>query len=200
MDDSVTDKFTEIFPFLLALVLQGIVFLAINIGIDYWRTVYYKGIDGNENRMIERLQLDEKEDVLEHQTFTTNVWNNSLQRDQNGNEYPIQANTLMKVYKNGVAAVNRNTFCVQKGEVFGLLGPNGAGKTSTFNIMTMALRRSGGNARLFNQDIDGLKIDGNDVTLGMCPQENSLWGDLTVEQSLNQIGNIVGLEQSEIDF
>jgi len=45
----------------------------------------------------------------------------------------------MKVYGNGVAAVNKNSFCVKKGEVLGLLGPNGAGKTSTFNIMTLAL-------------------------------------------------------------
>lgn len=56
----------------------------------------------------------------------------------------------MKVYKNGVAAVNKNTFCVKKGEVFGLLGPNGAGKTSTFNIMTMALRKSAGGVKLYN--------------------------------------------------
>jgi ABC-type multidrug transport system ATPase subunit len=56
----------------------------------------------------------------------------------------------MKVYKNGVAAVNKNTFTIRKGEVFGLLGPNGAGKTSTFNIMTMAIKKSGGQARLFN--------------------------------------------------
>ena len=65
----------------------------------------------------------------------------------------------MKVYKNGVAAVNKNTFCVRKGEVFGLLGPNGAGKTSTFNIMTMALKRSDGDARLFNMSLDDLKIN-----------------------------------------
>jgi len=91
----------------------------------------------------------------------------------------------MKVYKNGVAAVNKNTFCVKKGEVFGLLGPNGAGKTSTFNIMTMALRKSAGDARLFDTSIDNLKIDGKEITMGMCPQENSIWDHLTVDQSLN---------------
>ena len=66
----------------------------------------------------------------------------------------------MKVYHNGVAGVNRNTFCVKKGEVFGLLGPNGAGKTTTFNILSMALKRSGGDVRLFNTEIDNLKING----------------------------------------
>ena len=62
----------------------------------------------------------------------------------------------MKVYKNGVAAVNKNTFCIRKGEVFGLLGPNGAGKTSMFNIMTMAIKKSGGEARLFKQSLDNI--------------------------------------------
>ena len=46
---------------------------------------------------------------------------------------------MKKVYGDGVAAVNNNTFCVKKGEVFGLLGPNGAGKSTMFNIMTMDL-------------------------------------------------------------
>ena len=81
----------------------------------------------------------------------------------------------MKVYKIGVAAVNKNTFCVRKGEVFGLLGPNGAGKTSTFNIMTMALKRSGGDARLFNMSLNDLKINDENITMGMCPQANSIW-------------------------
>lgn len=81
----------------------------------------------------------------------------------------------MKVYKNGVAAVNKNTFAIRKGEVFGLLGPNGAGKTSTFNIMTLAIKKSGGEARLFNQSLDNVKIDGKKVTMGMCPQGNSIW-------------------------
>jgi ABC-2 type transport system ATP-binding protein len=55
---------------------------------------------------------------------------------------------LIKVYKNGHKAVDNNTFCVKKGEVLGLLGPNGAGKSSTFNIMTLAMKRSGGNCKI----------------------------------------------------
>ena len=56
----------------------------------------------------------------------------------------LQIKNLMKVYKDGVAAVNDNTFCVGKGEVFGLLGPNGAGKSTMFNIMSMDLKRTSG--------------------------------------------------------
>ena len=66
----------------------------------------------------------------------------------------IQANQLRKVYKDGVAAVNKNTFCVRKGEVFGLLGPNGAGKSTMFNMMTMDLKRSDGEVKLLGRDLD----------------------------------------------
>jgi len=66
----------------------------------------------------------------------------------------IQANQLSKVYGDGVAAVNKNTFCVRKGEVFGLLGPNGAGKSTMFNMMTMDLIRSDGEIKILGRNID----------------------------------------------
>lgn len=60
-------------------------------------------------------------------------------------EYLIEAKDLSKVYRGSqgqVPAVVSNNFSVGKGEIFGLLGPNGAGKTSTFNILTLGLKRS----------------------------------------------------------
>jgi len=74
--------------------------------------------------------------VLDHREYAYRKWAEE--------EYLIESKELLKVYKDGVAAVNLNTFCVKKGEVFGLLGPNGAGKSTMFNIMTMDLKRSGG--------------------------------------------------------
>ena len=66
----------------------------------------------------------------------------------------IWSKNLKKVYGNGIAAVNDNTFAVKRGEVFGLLGPNGAGKSSMFNIMTMDLKRSDGEVPIMNTDLD----------------------------------------------
>ena len=62
------------------------------------------------------------------------------------------------MYPDGVAAVNDNSFCVKRGEVFGLLGPNGAGKSTMFNIMTMDLRRTSGDMRISNYNLDNLNI------------------------------------------
>ena len=109
----------------------------------------------------------------------------------------------MKVYNTstgGIAAVNQNTFAVAKGEVFGLLGPNGAGKSSTFNILTMNMQRSSGEAKIYQTAIDQVSPGGQSITMGMVPQHNTIWQYLTVDQTLQYIGEVKGLSQSEIDF
>lgn len=73
------------------------------------------------------------------------------------------------MYGDGVAAVNDNTFCVRKGEVFGLLGPNGAGKSTMFNIMTMDLKRTSGSVKILNKDLDHLSVVDSGNKMGMCP-------------------------------
>ncbi|MEL9970635.1 MAG: ATP-binding cassette domain-containing protein [Metallosphaera sp.] len=49
--------------------------------------------------------------------------------------YSIETQNLTKKYGDFVA-VDRISFQVEKGEIFGLLGPNGAGKTTTIKMLT----------------------------------------------------------------
>jgi ATP-binding cassette subfamily A (ABC1) protein 3 len=104
------------------------------------------------------------------------------------------------VYGNGVAAVNKNTFCVKKGEVFALLGPNGAGKSSMFNIMTLDLKRSSGEVQVLNTELDNIDVGSQGYMMGMCPQFNTIWSCLSVDQSISFIGEIKGLSAEDIEF
>src|SRR6185369_6209902 len=50
-------------------------------------------------------------------------------------------------------AVDRISFDVRQGEVFGFLGANGAGKTTAIRMLTGLLTPSGGSARVAGHDV-----------------------------------------------
>ena len=54
-------------------------------------------------------------------------------------------------------AVNRVSFQVQKGEIFGLIGPNGSGKTTIFNLINHYFPLTAGDIRFKDRSIKDLK-------------------------------------------
>jgi len=95
----------------------------------------------------------------------------------------VEVENLVKQF-NGLTAVNKISFQVQKGEFFGLLGPNGAGKTTTIRMLYGFSPPSEGNLKIFGQDItsDWRQIK---AKIGVCQQDNTLDPDLSVEQNLH---------------
>lgn len=134
---------------------------------------------------------------MDHRNFAKSVWES---REQSGRKFLIRGNELRKVYRDGVAAVNNNTFCVEQGQVFGLLGPNGAGKSSMFNIMTMDLQRTSGDVKIFEDHIDQINLNVQGRFMGMCPQDNTIWDTITVDQSLEFMGHLKGLSPADMEF
>ena len=80
-------------------------------------------------------------------------------------------------------AVDKISFSVKAGEIFGLLGPNGAGKTTTIKMLTTLLPPTGGNATVAGFDI---KEGQNDVrkNIGIVFQDPSLDDELTGRENL----------------
>jgi branched-chain amino acid transport system ATP-binding protein len=59
----------------------------------------------------------------------------------------------------GFVAIDDVSFEVQQGEILGLIGPNGSGKSTMFNLISGALKPSGGSFKFDNKDITGLAPD-----------------------------------------
>ncbi|MCS7102446.1 MAG: ATP-binding cassette domain-containing protein, partial [Candidatus Korarchaeum sp.] len=57
----------------------------------------------------------------------------------------------------GLVAVDKVTFGVKEGEIFGIIGPNGAGKTTLFNVLTGFYRPERGRVIFRGMDITGKK-------------------------------------------
>ena len=89
----------------------------------------------------------------------------------------------------GFIAVNRVSFEVPQGEIFGFLGPNGAGKSTTIRMLCGILAPSGGSGTVAGFDIltQAEKIKSH---IGYMSQKFSLYEDLTVEENIDFYGGI----------
>ena len=89
-------------------------------------------------------------------------------------------------------AVDRVTFDVEAGRIFGFLGPNGAGKTTTIRMLIGLLVPTSGEGH-----VDGLDIrtesEAIKLRIGYMSQLFSLYGDLTVDENIRFFAGLYGV-------
>ncbi len=89
---------------------------------------------------------------------------------------------------------------VRRGEVVALLGPAGAGKTTAMRVLTgesLASNASdpdGLSGRVF---LDGIVREARPGFTGYCPQQDSLWPDLSVDAHLHLFAGLRGVPAAE---
>ena len=107
----------------------------------------------------------------------------------------IRVDGLVKTF-DGFTAVDRISFAVAEGELFGLLGPNGAGKTTTINMLATLLRPSAGTATVSGFDV-ARDRDAVRKSIGVVFQEPALDGRLTGRENLEFHTMMYGLGRAE---
>ena len=107
----------------------------------------------------------------------------------------IEVKDLVKLY-GGRRAVDRLSFTVEDGQIFGLLGPNGAGKSTTMNIMPGYLAATEGDVLIEGHSILN-EPEAAKACLGYLPELPPLYTDMTVGEYLRFCAELKKLPKND---
>lgn len=105
----------------------------------------------------------------------------------------LRIDGLSKTYGGDKAALDRVSFSVGAGEIFGFIGPNGAGKSTTMRILMGVLEPTSGSITWKGRPID------RDVrrTFGYMPEERGLYQKMKVREQIRWFGRLYGLSAED---
>jgi len=103
---------------------------------------------------------------------------------------------VTKSYQNTIA-LDRISFEIEEGEVFGYIGPNGAGKTTTIKILVGLIGDFKGSVHVGKFRMPGEKQDASRL-LGYMPQDVAFQEWRTFEETLMTFGLLSGLKKGEL--
>jgi len=109
----------------------------------------------------------------------------------------IEVNDLVFHYGDRTA-LDKISFSVERGEIFGLLGPNGGGKTTLFRILSTLLSPDAGSAKVAGFDVSEQPLDVR-KSIGVVFQNQSLDRRLTALENLIHQGHLYGLRGAALD-
>jgi ABC-2 type transport system ATP-binding protein len=106
----------------------------------------------------------------------------------------LEARALERSYGN-VRAVRGVDLRVERGQLYGLLGPDGAGKTTLIQCLAGLMKPNAGNATVLG--LDPMRDQHARESMGLMPQEYSLYGDLSIGENLSFFGQLFGLSKAQ---
>ena len=115
----------------------------------------------------------------------------AVQEDLDRTKPVVEARDLVRRFGDFVA-VDKTSFEVYPGDIFGLLGPNGAGKTTTFKMLCGLLTVSDGELKVTGINVKDAREEARQH-LGYMSQKFALYGELSVKQNMEFFAGAYGL-------
>lgn len=99
--------------------------------------------------------------------------------------------------RGAVAAVDRVSFEVKPGEIFGLLGPNGAGKTTCLRILSTVLKPTSGQALVAGYDVARFPEEVR-ANIGFMSCNTGIYDRMTAHEMVEYYGRLYGIEENRL--
>ncbi|EEY98244.1 ABC-type multidrug transport system ATPase component [Vibrio sp. RC586] len=107
--------------------------------------------------------------------------------------YAIHAENVVKQFGH-FTAINNINLKVERGSIYGFLGPNGCGKSTTIRVLTGLLQPTAGQVNVLGLSIPK-QSEQLRLKIGYMTQKFSLYDDLSVQENLQFIGQIFGMNR-----
>ncbi|XP_014662041.1 PREDICTED: LOW QUALITY PROTEIN: ATP-binding cassette sub-family A member 1-like [Priapulus caudatus] len=159
---------------------------------------YWCGTKPTVNQVVD--DYTERDVEMDHDDAILRTGNGtSIEREPAHLKLGVSVRNLRKVYQRGQKpAVDGLSLNFYEGQITSFLGHNGAGKTTTMSILTGLYVPTSGTAFIHGHDIM-TSMDDIRKSLGMCPQHNVLFDQLTVEEHIWFYGQLKGCSKERIE-
>jgi ABC-2 type transport system ATP-binding protein len=101
--------------------------------------------------------------------------------------------------RQATTVVDRVSFDVYAGEIFGVLGPNGAGKTTIFKMLSTMILPDAGTATVYGSDVYKDQSAVRRTVAAVSSDERSLNWRLSARENLRLFAALHGVRSNEID-
>ncbi|XP_057661740.1 phospholipid-transporting ATPase ABCA3-like [Diorhabda carinulata] len=137
------------------------------------------------------------DEILDNSSMSKENFSEFIEEEPKNLNVGIKIFNLRKTFgkKTAVRDLSLNIY---ENQITVLLGHNGAGKTTTMSMLTGMITPSEGTAIINGCDIR-TNIAGARASLGLCPQHNIIFDELTVAEHFYFFSKLKGLSKSEIN-
>ena len=157
--------------------------------------------DNKENNKNDEESADKKlNNNTKENSISENFESEEIYSDKTNPDDILKIRNIVKTFSDGKTAVNNVSLNFYKDEIFALLGHNGAGKTTLISMLTGLYEATDGSAYYDGYNI--LSANNMDIfrtALGICPQHDVLFDDLTIREHLEMFCIFKGYTSKDLE-